>query len=140
MKATEFTLQILWYYIMIGYREEVWNGPLIHSYKSRLLFACQTSKQKSTHAHLFQLSNQRGSQKRTTFNFLFIFYCIFFFSICNVFQMFYKMYLYTCVVMSIDLIFIFFKQMVIKTFIQEVCINKLIHVYVHIFILYIYIN
>lgn len=42
--------------------------------------------------------------------------------------------------MSIDLIFIFFKQMVIKTFIQEVCINKLIHVYVHIFILYIYIN
>lgn len=37
-------------------------------------------------------------------------------------------------------IHIFFKQMVIKTFIQEVCINKLIHVYVHIFILYILIN
>lgn len=37
-------------------------------------------------------------------------------------------------------IHIFFKQMVIKTFIQEVCINKLIHVYASIYLYFIYIN
>lgn len=36
-------------------------------------------------------------------------------------------------------IHIFFKQMVIKTFIQEVCINKLIHVYASIYLYFIYI-
>lgn len=88
-------------------RDLKWS--LIHSYRSRLLadhgsnfgeFACQTSKlQKSSHAHLFQvikLSRKRGSQKwATVISFLFMFYYIFFFSICNFYQMFYKMYLYT---------------------------------------------
>lgn len=88
-------------------RDLKWS--LIHSYKSRLPadhgsnfgeFAYQTSKlQKSSHAHLFQviiLSRKRGSQKwATVISFLFMFYYIYFFSICNFYQMFYKMYLYT---------------------------------------------
>lgn len=88
-------------------RDLKWS--LIHSYKSKLPadhgsnfgeFACQTSKlQKSSHTHLFQvikLSRKRGSQKwATVISFLFMFYYIYFFSICNFYQMFYKMYLYT---------------------------------------------